>query len=422
MKNQCMLLAFRAMLLGLSAVATVQANDWPQWRGPNREAVSPETGLLKDWPAGGPLLAWKATGVGTGYSTVSVAQGRIFTVGDKGKESFVVALNAADGKEIWSARLGKAGAPGWGGFEGPRSTPTVDEELAFAVGQWGEFVCLDAATGKERWRKDFARDFDAPRPEWGWAESPLVDGDKVVFTPGGKDGAVVALNKRTGAPVWRSTEFTDAAHYASLIVAEIGGVRQYIQLTAQSVAGIAASDGKLLWRAPRKGATAVIPTPIYHDGLVYVTSGYGAGCNLFRITAAGGKFTATQVYANKVIVNHHGGVVRVGAHVYGHSDSKGWTCQELKTGKEIWQDKRELGKGSIAYADGRLYLRKEDGKGTVALVEATPAGYREHGRFDPPTRSDKNSWAHPVIAQGKLYLRDQDVVLCYDVMPKNTQP
>jgi outer membrane protein assembly factor BamB len=417
-----MLLAFRAMLLGLSAVATVQANDWPQWRGPNREAVSPETGLLKDWPAGGPLLAWKATGVGTGYSTVSVAQGRIFTVGDKGKESFVVALNAADGKEIWSARLGKAGAPGWGGFEGPRSTPTVDEELAFAVGQWGEFVCLDAATGKERWRKDFARDFDAPRPEWGWAESPLVDGDKVVFTPGGKDGAVVALNKRTGAPVWRSTEFTDAAHYASLIVAEIGGVRQYIQLTAQSVAGIAASDGKLLWRAPRKGATAVIPTPIYHDGLVYVTSGYGAGCNLFRITAAGGKFTATQVYANKVIVNHHGGVVRVGAHVYGHSDSKGWTCQELKTGKEIWQDKRELGKGSIAYADGRLYLRKEDGKGTVALVEATPAGYREHGRFDPPTRSDKNSWAHPVIAQGKLYLRDQDVVLCYDVMPKNTQP
>jgi outer membrane protein assembly factor BamB len=221
--------------------------------------------------------------------------------------------------------------------------------------------------------------------------------------------------------VWRSKEFTDAPHYASLIAAEIGGVRQYIQLTAESVAGIAAADGKLLWRAPRKGATAVIPTPVHHQGLVYVASGYGTGCNLFRINAAGGKFTATQVYANKLIVNHHGGIVRVGNYIYGHSDSKGWTCQEFATGKEIWQDKSKLGKGSIMYADGRLYLRQEDGKGTMALIEASPAGYKEHGRFDPPNRTDKNSWSHPVVANGNLYVRDQDGLLCYDVTAQSAR-
>jgi outer membrane protein assembly factor BamB len=421
MKNALLSRTFCAVIAGFVA-HIVPASDWPQWRGPNRDAASTETGLLQDWPAGGPPLVWKANGLGLGYSTIAVTQGRIFTVGDKGQESFAVALKVDDGKEVWSTKLGKAGAPGWGGFVGPRGTPTVDGDLAFVVGQWGEIACLEAATGKERWRKDAAKDFGGSRPEWGWSESALVDGDKVVFTPGGKDGAVVALNKNTGVLVWRSKEFTDAPHYASLIAAEIGGVRQYIQLTAESVAGIDAADGKLLWRAPRKGATAVIPTPIYHQGLVYVTSGYGTGCNLFRVSAAGGKFTATQVYANKLIVNHHGGVVRVGNYIYGHSDSKGWTCQELATGKEVWQNKSKLGKGSIMYADGRLYLRQEDGKGTMAIIEASPAGYKERGRFDPPNRTDKNSWAHPVVANGKLYVRDQDSLLCYDVAARGAQP
>src|ERR1041385_4152833 len=200
MKNQFLLLPCCSALLGLVAEAAAQASDWPQWRGPNRDAASAETGLLKDWPAGGPPLVWKATGVGLGYAAVSVAQGRVFTVGDKAAKSFVVCLNAADGKELWSARLGQAGASGWGGFVGPRAAPTVDGELVFALGQWGDFVCLEAAAGKESWRKDFTNDFRASRPEWGWSESPLVDGDKVVFTPGGKGGVAVALNKSTGAP------------------------------------------------------------------------------------------------------------------------------------------------------------------------------------------------------------------------------
>ena len=398
-----------------STLARAAEGDWAQWRGPNRDGICAEKGLLQQWPGEGPPLVWKANGLGEGFSTVAVVGDRIFTTGDKGGDSFMVVLNRGKGQAIWSSKLGKAGAPGWGGFAGPRSTPATDGQIVIAVGQWGEVACFDASSGKEIWRKDMERDFGGSRPEWGFAESPLLDGDKVVVTPGGLKGAVVALNKGSGQVIWQSKDFKDPAHYSSLVGAEIGGVNQYIQLTEQSVAGVAATDGKLLWRATRRGATAVIPTPIVQDNLVYVSSGYGIGCNLFRINASGGQFSAEQVYANKIMENHHGGVIRVGNFVYGHSDSKGWTCQDLKTGRDIWQEKQKLGKGSIAYADGRLYLREENGKGTVALIEASPQGYREHGRFNPPNRSDKNSWAHPVIAGGKLYLRDQDVLLCYDV-------
>ena len=404
--------------LFIALTASAAPGDWPQWRGPNRDDISTETNLLKEWPADGPSLVWKGTGLGNGFSTVSVADGRIFTIGDQAAASFVVALNVSDGKVVWSAKLGKPGAPGWGGFEGPRSTPTVSGYFVVAVGQWGEMVCPETATGKERWRKDYTKDFGGSRPEWGFAESPLADGDKIVFTPGGEQGAIVALNKNTGAVVWRSTQFNDPAHYSSLIAADINGVRQYIQLTAASVVGVSASEGKLLWRAHRKGETAVIPTPVYSDGFVYVTSSYGTGCNLFKISAADGKFAAEQVYANKVMVNHHGGVVKVGDFIYGYSDGKGWTCQDFKTGTAKWQNKEKLGKGSLVCADGQLYLRQEDKAGTVALIDASPDGYKEHGRFNPPNRTEKQSWPHPVIAGGKLYLRDQDVLLCYDIQAK----
>lgn len=404
-------------LLALSQFAFA-VNDWPMWGGPNRDGCSTETGLLKSWPAGGPPLLWKATGLGGGYSSVTTAGDRIFTMGDKGDSVYVVALNRAGGKSLWSTKVGAAGAPGWGGFAGPRSTPSVAGDRVFALSQWGDFVCVDAATGKELWRKHLEKDFGGQRPEWGYAESPLVDGDKVVVTPGGSKGAIVALNQKTGATVWQSKDFTDAAQYSSLVATEIGGVRQYIQLTMASVVGVAADDGRVLWRAPRKGETAVIPTPIYHDGFVYVTSSYGIGCNLFRVMVSGGKFVVKEIYANKNMVDHHGGIVRVGEYVYGHSEGKGWTCQELRTGNAVWQEKNKLGKGSIAYADGRLYLRAESGPGTVALIEASPAGYKETGRFNQPYRSDKNSWVHPVISDGKFYLRDQDVLLCYDVHMK----
>ncbi len=403
-----------AVLVGMGVGADVgHAADWPQWRGPNRDGISTETGLIDLIPSEGPKLVWKSTGLGAGFSTVSVAAGRIYTCGDRPDSSFVFAMDVKDGKQVWAARLGKPGAPGWGGFAGPRATPTISGDLLFVVDQWGELVCLSATDGKEKWRKHFEQDFGGKRPEWGFSESPLVDGDKLLVTPGGEKGAIVALDKKSGSVVWQTTDFTDPAHYSSLIVAQIGGVKQYVQLTAENVVGVS-TEGKVLWKAARKGKTAVIPTPVVKDNFVYVTSGYGSGCNLFKVSSADGKFTTEQVYENKVIANHHGGVILIGDYVYGHSDNKGWTCQDLKTGEAKWQDK-SLGKGAVVCADGKLFLRQEDKQGTIAMVAADPAGYKELGRFDQPDRSGKQTWPHPVIADGKLYLRDQDVLLCYEL-------
>lgn len=417
MQRHTLLIKLAILSLFIPRLLSAASGDWPQWRGPNRDGVSAETGLLKEWPKDGPPLSWKTTGLGIGYSGVSVVGQRLFTMGDRGDANHVLALNLADGKLVWSTKLGKAGAPGWGGFAGPRATPSVDDGLVFALGQYGEVICVSAADGKEVWHKHLTTDFGGPLPEWGFSESALVDGDQVVFTPGGAKGTLVALNKKTGNLIWQSQEWTDNAHYSSIIVAEIKGVRQYIQLTEKSLAGVSPKDGKVFWKAARKGATAVIPTPIYADGHVYVTSGYGTGCNLFKVEK-GSDFSATQVYANKVMVNHHGGVVKLGDYLYGHSDGKGWTCQNFKTGEALWQEKSKLDKGAIAYADGRLYCREEKEKGVVALLEATQNGYVEKGRFTPPDRSGKMSWPHPVVTGGKLYLRDQDVLLCYDVQAK----
>ncbi|HYG75516.1 MAG TPA: PQQ-binding-like beta-propeller repeat protein [Planctomycetota bacterium] len=389
--------------------------DWPQWRGPKRDGLSTETGLLKQWPAAGPPLAWRATGVGAGFSSVSVSGGKVFTMGDVQGNSCIIALDLS-GKVLWTAKVGGVG--GGGGYPGTRCTPAISGDVVIGMSQYGEIVCVHGKTGAEVWRKHMEKDFGGKMMSgWGYSESPLIDGELVILTPGGPKGTVLALKKTTGELVWRTADYKDAAAYSSVVPAEIGGVPQYLQLTGQSVAGIGAKDGKLLWRADRAGATAVISTPIYHEGLVYVTSGYGVGCNAFAVKAENGAFSTNQIYANKSMKNHHGGVIRVGDHVYGFNDSGGWTCMELKTGNVAWSDKG-VGKGAIAYADGHLYMRGESGPGSIALVEATPAAYKEKGRFDPPDRSKAHSWAHPVIAGGKLYIRDQDVLLCYDVKAK----
>jgi outer membrane protein assembly factor BamB len=401
-------------LAGLLALNISGANDWPQWQGPHRNGISEEKGLLQDWPSGGPKLLWKAQGLGNGYATVITSGDKIFTLGERASDSQIIALNRADGSELWRAKVGRSGERG--GYRGPRSTPSTDGQLVFGVGIGGELACVDAKTGQEKWHKDFSQ-FGGSEPGWGFAESALIDGDKLIATPGGSKGAIIALNKNTGEMIWQSTGFTDPAHYSSVMPADIFDVHQYVQLTAQDVVGIKADDGHVLWKAPRRGATAVIPTPLVWDNFVYVTSGYGVGCNLFEVKNSGGQFSADQVYASKVMQNHHGGVIRVGEYIYGYSEGKGWTCQKFKTGEAVWQE-RKLDKGSLVYADNRLYLRAEAGKGTVALIEATPDGYREHGRFDQPDRHDDHSWAHPVVSDGKLYLRDGDILLCYDVKKK----
>jgi outer membrane protein assembly factor BamB len=394
----------------------VQADDWPQWNGRNRDGKSADIGLLAQWPAGGPKLAWKATGFGAGYSEISVVGDRLYTMGDKDGSGWVIAASADGGKILWTAKMGKPGSPEVTGytFPGPRSTPTVDGDLIFAMDAWGDLVCVNAADGKEQWRKSLASDFGGPTPTWGYAESPLVDGGQVVVTPGGANGALVALNKKTGQLIWQSRDFTDPAHYSSIVPTEIDGTRQYVQLTAESVVGISAKDGSELWKAVRHGNVAVVPTPLVAGDEIYVTSGYGVGCNLFKVTANGGEFSAAQVYANHVMVNHHGGTVRVGDYIFGYSDSKGLTCQNARTGDAVWAEKGAIRKGSVTYADGKLYCRQED-DGTMVLVDAAPAGYSEKGRFNQPDRTDQKAWSHPVIANGKLYVRDQDLLLCYDI-------
>ncbi len=406
--------------LAMGADLAAQAADggqWPQWRGAQRDGLSTETGLLASWPAEGPPLALKITGLGGGFSGVAVTGGRIYTVGDGADASYVLALEETTGKIIWRAKLGAIG--GGSGYPGPRCTPTVSGDLVYALGQFGDLICVESASGKEIWRVNLESDLGGKMMSvWGYSESPLVDGEFLICTPGGANGTLAALNKTTGAVVWRSKDLTDAASYSSPIAVEIGGTRQYLIVTGESVAGVAAKDGALLWRAARRGPIAVVPTPIFRDDCMFVSSADGAGCNLFKITSSNGVFAATQVYANKTMANHHGGIIMLGDHLYGYSEGKGWVCQDFKTGAMVWSEKKQLGKGSIGYADGHFYLRAEKDQGTVALIEATPKGYTETGRFDPPDRSEKNSWPPPVIAGGKLYIRDQDVLLVYNIKAK----
>lgn len=397
--------------------------EWPQWRGPNRDNLSQEKGTLQQWPDGGPALAWKSSGLGIGYSSVSIANGKIFTMGDRGGSQYVIALSLNDGKELWAT---KVGPPHNDEYGGPRGTPTIDGDLLYAVGTSGDLVCLETATGKERWRKNFERDYGG-RMSTGWmfSESPLVDGDKVVFTPGGASAGIVAANKKTGADIWRATippigsKGRDGAAYSSIVISNGGGVKQYVQLMGRGLAGVDAATGRFLWGYNRvANDVANISTPIVKGDYVFAATGYQTGAALVKLSKTATGISATEVYflPSQTFQNHHGGMVLVGDHVYaGHGHNRGFPiCVEFMTGKVAWGgDIRNGGTGSAAvlYADGNLYFRYQNG--TVKLIEATPAGYKEKGSFEIPGAN--LSWPHPVVAGGKLYLREQDNLYVYDV-------
>jgi outer membrane protein assembly factor BamB len=410
-----------ACTVSFGDVPNDSAKDWPQFRGPARDNISKETGLLKQWPQGGPPLAWKINGIGLGHSSVSVADGKIFTAGAEGDAgsngaTYVFALSESDGKTLWKTKLGDNWKNDQGGF-GSRGTPTVDGDRVYMIDPVGDIACLATADGKEIWHSNLKRDFGGGPPQWGYSESVTIDGDNVICTPGGRSGTVMALNKMTGKEVWRSKDFKDPAAYAPPLIADFGGVHQIVSYTESHLAGVNAKDGSVLWVADRKGRTAVIPTPIIHDDYIYVTSGYRVGCDLFKVNSNGGKFNVEHIYHNDDMQNHHGGVIYLDSHIYGHSDAKGWVCQDFMSGAIKWSNKG-VGKGSISYADGHFYLRSEGKQGTIALIEASPDGYKETGRFDQPDRSRALAWPHLVIANGKLYVRDMNTLLCYDIKAK----
>ncbi len=423
MRKHAVALAALSLLAGLTAPARAQfrapPGDWPGWRGPDRTGLSTETGLLASWPEGGPKLLWKATGLGDGFSTPSIAGGRIYLMGTRGRTELLLALDVKDGKRLWDAEVGSMA----GGRPGPRSTPTVDGDRVYALSSDGKLVCVPAGGGQPLWKKDFRADFGGRHGRWAYAESPLVDGDVLVCTPGGDGAALVALNKLTGDVIWKSPvkgaagrrQAYSTAGYSSAIVAEAGGVKQYVQFLAGGVVGVKASDGTHLWSYNRPAnGTANCSTPIFKDGCVLAASAYSTGGGMARLVPDGDKFEAKQEYFLSSLQNHHGGLVLVGDHVYG-TGSNALYCVDFKTGKVAWSN-RSVGKGSVAYADGHLYVRGE--RGGVALVEATPSGYKEKGRFEQPGRSAQPAWPYPVVAGGRLYLRDWDALFCYDVKGK----
>ena len=398
-------------------------SDWPQWRGPDRDGISRDNGLLKQWPAGGPKLLWQVNDIGDGYSTPAVVGTRIYLMSNRGMENeFVQALSTQDGKPIWTTRVGNVGNPNQNPpYAKARSTPTVDGDFVYVLGSDGDLACLEARNGKIRWQKSIRKEFGGQPGEWAYAESPLVDGDLVVVTPGGAQATMAAVNKRTGATVWKSA-VPDAgpAGYASAIVVKGGGRRQYVQLLPKGIVGVDAKTGQFLWRYAEaaKGPAQYI-TPIARDGNVY-GGALGVGGGLVRLKPDGGGVAAEQVYFARGLPNGIGGAVLVGENLYGTEAGQKLVAAEFATGKVKWQAD-SIGWASVAYADGHLYLHGINGE--VALVEATPEGYREKGRFSPPAQPKKKhvgpfpegAFAYPVIANGRLYIRDLGTLWAYDI-------
>ncbi|MCA9225890.1 MAG: PQQ-binding-like beta-propeller repeat protein [Planctomycetales bacterium] len=398
--------------------------DWPTWRGANRDGVCQETGLLSEWPEDGPRQVWQVSGLGTGYSSVAIADGVIYTMGRQDGVESLIALKTEDGSELWRTEVGRANRE-----KGPNCSPTVSDGRVYALSFEGDLLCADAKTGRELWRKSFAREFGGRMMSgWRFSESQLVAGDRLICTPGGQQAMMAELDKATGRVIWTTpmpnggSRGGDGAGYSSIVISNAAGVKQYVQLVGRGVIGVAANDGRLLWRYEAiANGTANIPTPIVVDNFVFCSTGYGdGGTALLELSGGPRGVNMREVYykSSNETQNHHGGMIRIGDYVYmGHGHNNGFPlCVEWKTGRDVWRPGRGPGSGSAAIlcADGHFYFRYENGK--MALIEATPDEYRLKSTFKIPSGNGP-SWPHPVIADGRLYLRDQEVLLCYDVRP-----
>ena len=407
MKNvRCLFLVIALCAFASEALAQTAAL-WPQWRGPNRDGISKETGLLKQWPTEGPALVWKATGAGRGYSSFSISDGKLFTMGLRGDREFVVAFDVATGQEAWATPHGSAFRNDRG--DGPRGTPTVDGDRVYALGGNGDLSALEVKTGKVVWSKNVLKEFGGSNITWGISESPLVLGNKVLVNPGGPNASIVALSKADGSVIWKSQ--SDKAGYSSGIPVEINGATQVVFFTSARAVGLDAKDGRLLWDYARPANNvANVATPIVRANRVFISSDYGTGGGVVEIKPDN---KAEEIWFTKDMRNHHSSSVLIGDYLYGFSSAI-LTAVKFDTGEIAWRD-RSVGKGSLVYADGNLYCFSENG--VVGLVEATPTGYKEKGRFRIPQDS-LPTWTHPVVAGGRLYLRDQDTIYAFDVREK----
>jgi outer membrane protein assembly factor BamB len=410
---------FFVFSLLLLTSATLTAADWNQWRGPDHDGISRETGLSSKWSESGPKLLWRNDALGVGYSNFSFSDNMIFSMGDRGDSCFLFALDAKSGKEIWNLKIGKAG--GGGGYHGPRGTPATDGKFVFALGQFGDFVCANAKTGQLIWKGNVETELGGKvMSGWSFSMSPVIDENQIVLPIGGEQGTVIALERNEkGLKIrWRSKEVTDAAAYNSVVPITLGGTRQYLIFTDKRVAGLEAKTGQLLWQASCPGKVAVCSDPTYwQDGedscYVIAASAYKTGARGFKISGKGKNFDAEELYYEQKLENHHGGIVQVGGHFYLLTQRE-LVCVDPKTGKTLWSN-RSVGKGSILAVDNKLIVRSESGDGEVALVEVSPNEYKELARFSQPDRTDKNSWTYPTVFNGKLYIRDQNLLLCYEV-------
>lgn len=409
----------------VSVAPTVLGEDWPSFRGPNRTSVVNDPKLLKSWPAGGPKLLWEVAGAGRGYASLAIVDGKMYTLGDglstqKDTDEYLSCFDQSSGKQLWATKTGSPWTSGKPDWQSSRSTPTVDEGLVYVVTPQGKLLCCKASDGKEVWRKDFEKDFGGKKDDgWGYSESVLVDGNKVICTPGGGTSTVVALDKKTGETIWTCKNPVDiGAGHASVVISKVGNTKVYVQSTGSGLMGFS-EVGSLLWTYPIPKTTAVIPTPIIRDDLVFMPVGYKKGGALVKqVPSSGGGVSIKEIYGlNTALANKHGGVILVGNHLYGDSDDKGQPyCADLMTGEIQWKrTDRGSGSGSAVVVAGgdRLYIRYASGD--MSLVEANPAEYKEVGSFKIPESGERPSWSHPVILEGKLYLREQDKILCYDV-------
>jgi outer membrane protein assembly factor BamB len=395
-------------------IQSAAGEDWTGFRGSRRDGKSTETGLLASWPKDGPKLELTIKGAGAGLSGMSIVGDRLFTMGQRDDGQYTLCFSLKDGKLVWAKKNGDVYSNSFG--DGPRCTPTVDGDFLYVIGAQGDLQCLNIKDGSEKWKLNILEEFGGKNIGWGISESPLVDGDRLIVTPGGTGGTMVALDKTSGRTVWRARDpnngGSEPAAYASPQLIQVGDLREIVNFTSKGAIGARAKDGQFLWRYDQvANNTANCSSPVYHDGKILYSSDYGTGCALLELKPDG---SASEIYFNKNLKSHHGGYVLVNGHVYG-CDSGVWVCMEWETGNIKWKE-RGVGKGSLVFADGMLYTLSENG--IMGLVRATPTAYQEISRFTLPELSGKTTWVYPAISNGKLFLRDQDNIFCYDVKGK----